>query len=282
MNFFHSYKRQILYIVIVILAVSALVTAGRKRKATVLDNTLGFVITPAQNIVSTVSSWFGARISSIHDDTDLKSENTELKAQVEILKSENKRLSMYEEENKKLSGLLNIAQKYPDYDTTGTDIIGKDPGNWYLTFTVDKGTKDAIAANMVLTTAEGLVGRVTESGYIYSKAQSILDSRSSVSAMSLRTGDLGVVKGDYTLMNDGLCKMEYIDSDSEIMKGDEIVTSQLSDIYPPGITIGYVKEIVRDDNGLTKYAVIQPAVDFKHLSTLLIITKNFQKDEQQK
>lgn len=281
MNFFHSYKRQILYIVIVILAVSALVTAGRKQKATVLDNTLGFIVTPAQNIVSTVSSWFGNHISSMRDDSDINAENAELKAQVELLKSENKRLTMYEEENKRLSGLLDIAQKFPDYQTTGTNIIGKDPGNWYLTFTVDKGTKSGIAANMVLTTADGLVGRVTESGYIYSKAQSILDSRSSVSAMSLRTGDLGVVKGDYTLMDDGLCKMEYIDKESEIMKGDEIVTSQLSDIYPPGITIGYVKEVVKDDNGLTKYAVIEPAVDFKHLTTLLVITKNFQKGDGQ-
>jgi rod shape-determining protein MreC len=95
--------------------------------------------------------------------------------------------------------------------------------------------------------------------------------------MSLRTGDLGVVRGDYSLMDDGLCRMEYIDAESEIMKGDEIVTSQLSDIYPVGLTIGYVKEIVTDTNGLTKYAIIEPQVDFKHLSTLLVITEAFDK-----
>jgi len=281
LNFFQNYKKQLLSIVIIVLAVLALVTAGKKQKATVFDNAVSLVVVPAQNIVSTVSSWFGSRISSMRDDTDLNAENTELKAQIALLQSENKRLSLFEEENKRLSGLLEIASKYPGYKTTGTNIIGKDPGNWFLNFNIDKGSKDGISSNMVLTTAEGLAGRITESGYLYSKAQSILDSRSSVSAMSLRTGDLGVVKGDYTLMNDGLCKMEYIDKGSEIMKGDEIVTSQLSDIYPPGITIGYVKEVVRDDNGLTKYAVIEPAVDFKHLTTLLIITQNFQKDVSQ-
>ena len=113
-----------------------------------------------------------------------------------------------------------------------------------------------------------------ESGATYAKAQSILDSRSSVPAMSLRTGDLGVVKGDYTLMNQGLCKMEYIDAEAEIAVGDEIVTSHLSDIYPTGLTIGKVKEIKADTNGLTKYAIIEPAVDMKHLDTLLVIDKN--------
>ena len=72
-------------------------------------------------------------------------------------------------------------------------------------------------------------------------------------------------------MNSGLCRMEYIDAEAEIMEGDEIVTSHLSDVYPSGITIGRVKEIQTDANGLTKYAIIEPYVDFKHLDTVLII-----------
>ena len=59
--------------------------------------------------------------------------------------------------------------------------------------------------------------------------------------------------------------MEYIDSDAEIMEGDEIVTSNLSEYYPAGISIGYVREIHKDENGLTKYAVIEPTADLKHL-----------------
>ena len=278
MNFFNTYKKKILYLVIALLVILILITVGKKTKATPIDNLLGFIVTPAQNISTGVSSWFSGKISSFKDDTDISAQNEELKAKVELLEAENKRLSLYEEENKRLTNLLDIAQKYPNYDTTGVNVIAKDPGNWYLSFTINKGTHNGLAPDMVLTDAGGLVGRITECGYIYSKVESILDSRSSVSAMSLRTGDLGVVKGDYTLMNNGLCKMEYIDAESEIMKGDEIVTSHLSDIYPAGITIGYVKEVVTDENGLTKYAVIEPSVDLKHLSTLLVISDDLNKE----
>lgn len=277
MRFFEDYKKQILVLVAVVLSITALVTAGRKNHATIIDNALGFIVTPLQNISTTVGGWFGDRISSFQDESDIYAENEELKAKIELLETENKRLALYEEENAKLSKLLEISQKYPEYETTATNIIGKDPGNWYNVFVVDKGTKDGITADMVLTSAGGVVGKITETGYTYSKAQSILDNRSSVAAMSLRTGDLGVVRGDYSLMDDGLCRMEYIDAESEIMKGDEIVTSYLSDIYPTGLTIGYVKEIVTDTNGLTKYAIIEPQVDFKHLSTLLVITEAFDK-----
>lgn len=277
MRFFEDYKKQILVLVAVVLAITAIVTVGKKSNATIFDNALGFIVTPLQNISTTVGGWFGERISSFQDESDIYAENEELKAKVELLETENKRLALYEEENAKLSKLLEISQKYPQYETTATTIIGKDPGNWYQVFVIDKGTKDGLTADMVLTSAGGVVGKITEAGFTYSKAQSILDNRSSVAAMSLRTGDLGVVRGDYSLMDDGLCRMEYIDAESEIMKGDEIVTSQLSDIYPVGLTIGYVKEIVTDTNGLTKYAIIEPQVDFKHLSTLLVITEAFDK-----
>jgi len=272
LNFLNDYKKQIFTIIAVIVAITAVITMGKKSNATFIDNTIGFVITPLQKVTSSTVGWFDEKINSYQEDNSLEAENEELRAKIEILEAENKRLSLYEEENKKLSQLLEIAQKYTEHNTTGAQITGKDPGNWYYTFTIDKGTKDGLSSDMVLVNSGGLVGRITETGYVYSKAQSILDSRSSVSAMSLRTGDLGVVKGDYSLMENGLCKMEYIDAESEIMEGDEIVTSTLSDIYPAGITIGYVKEIVSDNNGLTKYAVIQPEVDFKHLSTLLVIT----------
>lgn len=276
MKFFEEYKKQILILLAVILAISALLTMGKKTESTFLDNTLGLVITPLQDITTTVSSWFDDRISNLRDESDIYAENEELQARIQLLEAENKRLSLYEEENRRLSALLEISQRYPEHETTGTNIIGKDPGNWYDVFVIDKGKKDGLSADMVLTAEGGVVGKITEVGYNYSKAESILDNRSSVAAMSLRTGDLGVVRGDFSLMDDGLCRMEYIDADSEIMKGDQIVTSHLSDIYPAGLTIGYVDEIITDTNGLTRYAIIEPQVDFKHLSTLLVITEEFE------
>lgn len=277
MRFFEEYKKQILVTVAVILVISALFTAGKKANATIFDNAFGFIVTPLQKVTTTVSTWVGEKVGSINNGIDIATENKELKAEVEKLKAENNRLSLYKDENLKLTALLEISQKYSDYQTTGVQIIAKDPGNWYDIFIVNKGTKDGLSANMVLTASGGLVGKLIETGYGYSKCQSILDSRSSVPAISLRTDDLGVVQGDYSLMDDGLCLMEYIDADAEIMVGDEIVTSYLSEVYPPGIHIGSVKEIKNDSNGLTKYAIIEPSVDFKHLDTLLVISELFDK-----
>ena len=250
------------------------IASGKQLNATLLESAIGVVVTPFQDLTTGITSWVDETITEYRNKTDLKEENTELKNQIASLLEENRRLAMYESENAKLSALLKIAQRYPTYESIGATIIAKDPGVWYDGFTIDKGTTSNVSANMVLIAPEGLVGKVLESGMTFSKAQSILDSRSSVPAMSTRTGDLGVVKGNYTLSADGLCMMEYIDAQAEIMVGDEIVTSHLSDIYPAGLPIGKVLELETDTSGLTKYAVIQPYVDLKHLDTILVIDKS--------
>lgn len=280
LQFLEKHKKKLIAFLVGIVACIALVTSQSSLNASLFESAIGVVVTPFQDIISGVTSWADSTVSASREKRNLKEENETLSAEVVRLQQENRRLALYQEENERLSALLNIAQRYPQYDSFGATITAKSPGMWYNTFTIDKGTADDVSADMVLIAPEGIVGKVLESGLTYSKSQSILDSRSSVPAMSARTGDLGVVKGDYTLMNDGLCKMEYIDAESEIMVGDEIVTSHLSDVYPDGLLIGKVARLETDTNGLTKYAIIEPYVDFKHLDTLLVLHKTTGESEQ--
>lgn len=269
--FLERHKKKIIIIVILLLALLAVFTSGKKSKATILDQAIGIVIAPMQEVTAGAANWFENTFTNRKEASEVKKENEMLKEQIVSLQADLDRIAKYEAENKKLSALLKIAQKYEAHESFGATIVAKNPSGWYDMFTIDKGSQQGVAPNMVLCTEGGLVGRVLEVGATYAKGRSILDSRSAVPAMSQRTGDLGVVKGDYTLMNDGLCRMEYIDAAAEIVVGDEIVTSHLSDVYPPGLIIGKVTEIKTDSNGLTKYAIVEPAVDLKHLDTLLVM-----------
>lgn len=271
MKFINEYKRQLIILTVIALMIVSFFTAGRKINAGFVDDILGFIVTPFQGAVTYVTNWVGDSITEITERSNLADENKELKRQIEELTAENERLSLYEDENEHLSELLEVSQKYQDYDTTGARVIAKDAGVWYGSFLINKGENDDLKINMAVMDAGGLVGRIVKTSATYSKVYSILDSRSSVSVKSIRTGDLGVVIGDHELMSDGLCKMEYIDSAAEIVEGDEIVTSGLSEYYPEGISVGVIKEIHKDENGLTKYAVIEPKVDFKHIDTVVVI-----------
>ncbi len=274
MEFISKHKKWIFTLLILCCAAIAGLTLNRA-KFSVLENAFGFVIVPIQNFNTSVSGWLKSKINIITNLNDIENENIALKAELENKTELENKVKLLERENEKLNELLETDSKYGNYPTISAKIIAKDPGNWYDNFTIDKGSKDGLEKNMVVLAAGGLVGRIKECGLFYSKVVSLIDDSDSVSSKSLRTDDIGFVRGDLSQKN--LCRMDYIDNDAEIIEGDEIITSHLSEIYPPGITIGYVKEIKPDTNTLTKVAIIEPTVDFKHLENVLVITHSYEK-----
>ncbi len=275
MNFLKNHKKFIIPIVSV-LCLFMISFSLNRAEPTFFESGIGYILTPVQEFNTSVIDWISSKFNALSNINEIESENEKLKEEVYSLQMEIDRLKLVEAENKKLSEVLKIDQKYSDYPKVGARIIAKDTSNWYDVFLIDKGSNDGIKKNMVVIASGGLVGKVSETGFNYAKVVSIIDDTDSVGAKSLRTDDIGFVRGDFE--NRGMCKMEYVDNDAEIMAGDEIVTSHLSDIYPPGITIGYVKDIKTDENTLTKCALISPTVDFKHLETVLVITENFKKN----
>ena len=262
-------KKVFIYIVIFVSIILGIVTINRKNHS-FFEQTIGVVLSPIQKATTSSINWIQQKFESFSKFKTLEEENEMLKIELDLKEQEIKRLKQLEIENEKLSNLLNTSSKYREYPKITANIIAKDPGNWYENFTIDKGEKDGIKKNMVVLAVGGLVGKIEEVGYNYAKVSSIINGTYSVSAKSIRTDDEGFVKGD--LSKNGICKMEYIDKEAEIKEGDEIVTSHLSDIYPAGITIGYVKEIYLEENTkLSKTAIIEPVVDFKHLEKVLIV-----------
>lgn len=269
MKFFVKNKKLFIILFTIICITLGLFTLNRANPSFIEKN-LGFILTPIQKFTTSALSWIESKFESISNFNNLEEENETLKIELALKEQEIKRLQQLEIENEKLSNLLNTSSRYNEYSKIAANIIARNPGNWYENFVIDKGEKDGIKKNMVVLAAGGLVGKVEEVGPNYAKVSSIINGTYSVSAKTLRTDDEGFVKGDLT--QKGICKMEYIDKEAEIKEGDEVVTSHLSEIYPAGITIGYVKEIYLDDvNKLSKTAIIEPTVDFKHLEKVLVI-----------
>lgn len=272
MNFFENNKRLILSLLTLFCIAAAIYTFNRA-KPTVFQNAFGTVITPIQSFNASVVGWFKEKKDYINGVDALREENESLKKELESKSLDLSRLEMVEQENDRLTALLDVSSRYKQYTMVAANIIAKDTGNWYDTFTIDKGTRDGLSKNMVVLTGDGLVGRIKECGFNYAHVTSIIDDTDAISAKSLRTDDLGYVSGD--LSNKGMCKMEYIDNTADLSEGDEVITSNLSEIFPPGITIGYIKGISSDKSALTKLAEIKPAVDFKHLESVMVITTDF-------
>ena len=239
-----------------------------------LDTAAGYVIVPFQRGLGAAGAWLSGRSENIKKINELTEENAELKERIDELTIRINDLQRDKYELSQLRSLFLLDEQYSDYKKVGARVIGKDTGNWFSSFIIDKGSKDGIMTEMNVMAGSGLVGIVTNVGPNWAKVRSIIDDTSSLSGMVMSTSDTLIVSGDLELMDDGYIRFsQLIDEDDAVASGDQVVTSTISNKYLPGISIGYITEIEKDANNLTKSGFITPAVDFKRLTTVLVVTE---------
>lgn len=262
-----------LLLIFAIFCVGAMfVTFTTNISAKPVKNVVGYVVTPMQKGINKIGGWFGDKSFEFKTLKEVEKENEKLQAEIDDLKTENSKLLQERYELDRLRELYQLDAKYTGYEKVAARVIAKDSGNWFSIFTIDKGEKDGITKDMNVIAGSGLVGIVVETGSNWAKVRSIIDDSSNVSAMNLSTQDLCIVKGNLELISDNAIEFEkMIDSDNNTVVGDQIVTSNVSGKYLEGILIGYVTEINEDSTHLTKSGLISPAVDFEHLSEVLVI-----------
>ena len=239
----------------------------------ILNTVSGYVLIPVQKGINAAGGWARSRVDNLADLQQINEENQSLKEQVAELTLENNMLMQERYELQELRDLYNLDSDYSDLNKIAANVIGKDTGNWFNMFIIDKGSSDGIKVDMNVIAGGGLVGIVTKTGPDWAQVRSIIDDMSNVSAMILKNSDLCYVRGDLEMMSEGTLQLNQLrDQNDEVESGDKVVTSYASAKYHKGILIGYVNELAVDSNNLTKSGSITPAVDFEHLSTVLVIT----------
>ena len=124
---------------------------------------------------------------------------------------------------------------------------------------------------MTVIAEEGLVGHVISVTDTTAKIQTIIDPASSVSTMLSTTKEAIVSKG--TLENKQTLKAVYIPTEASVIQGDSIQTSGLGGVYPKGIHVGTIKKVVDTENLTDRYALVDVAVDFNKLNSVLVINQ---------
>ena len=242
-----------------------------------LAEAAGMIVVPFEKSINGFGSWIGEINQTFQDKQDLIDKNQELQDAVDTLTEQNNILIQNQSELSRLQELYNLDEEYSSYPKVAARIISKDPGNWYDTFMINRGSNDGIRVDNNVIAGKGLVGIVTEVGPNWATVRAIIDDSSNVSAMTVGTDDTCVVEGELELIDEGKLRFSQLyDKDDKVTVGERVVTSNISDKYVEGLFIGYVSEIELDTNNLTKTGTIVTPVDFQHLKDVFVITVNKQ------
>jgi len=235
---------------------------------------------PFQNVMTLVlvrckeAVFFTMKAGEAYDrKVELESKLTELQlviAQLQSMQVENERFRKMLDLQNRASARLVVCE-----------VLGRDISGWWDTIRLNKGSASGVKPGMPVIDTEGLVGRILEVTEHTADVMLVSDRKSMVSCRIKATGDTGIVKGAGIKLSGTpqlriLCApnpftADYLSVTSNIPVGEAVVTTGDGGVFPEGILIGRVGEVLRDSSGLYQTARVVPAVDLGRIKYVFVV-----------
>ncbi len=204
--------------------------------------------------------------------SDVQAQITEMESEIDRLNLENMQLRESQAEVDRLRSLLAYKEYHgAEFELQVARVVARSPNNWYQMLTIDKGALQGIAVDMPVINPYGLVGKVVSVTASSAQIWLITDREMALGAVLQETRETrGIVEGLGDNANLRIINIPYY---SRVREGEIVVSSGLSEIYPPGIQIGIIRNIQKDSNGLVLSATVEPSVNFDQLEEVMVITQ---------
>jgi len=224
------------------------------------------VISPFQKAVATSTLFVKNIWNHYFSLVSTAKENDRLRKALGYADAEKNQWREMEFANYRLRKLLQFKKTIPNR-TLAAEVAGRDPSSWFKSVIIDKGRSDGLKKGMPVIVPEGIAGHVAEVTSHYAKVLLLFDQNSAIDAFVQRTRARGIVKGETT----GRCVLKYVLHKHDIRVGDIVVSSGLDGVFPKGLRIGYVSEVVKRTSGIFQNIKVTPYVDFDKLEEVLVI-----------
>ncbi len=257
---------------VVLLVVLMIISAGAKGSSW-FESALGSVLTPIQGFAARSSNAIAGFFGNIFKTTDVDAENARLKSELAHYNQTQTDLEEAKREIERLRSLLNYSGTLGGINGVTAQVVGRSTGIWFRVFTINAGRNKGIDLDMPVICADGLVGVVSEVGATWCKVTAIIDSDMAVPIMVERTRDNCMLRGmlDAASSSNSM-ELYYLPSDrTDLIPGDIVLTSGIGGVYPKGIRVGTVTEVMTS-SGSGVNAIVTPYADFLHLEEVMVIT----------
>lgn len=268
-----SAKRLFFLVVLVAVTLAAIrITIPEPDRLTPLSSKFRDVLAPAQSGLTWLSRQARHVVSLPVSMYGAVERSKALEQEVERLQSDITRLNEYKAENERLTALLDYKQvMLQQYELLVASVIARDPGNWFATVTLNRGSRDGVRENMTVLSPKGLVGRVITVSNTNCEVLLITDPRSGVGSLIQETRTPGIVEG--TVGTSGMARIIHIPNDAQVDEGQVVVTSGLGSIFPKGIPVGSIASVSVESAGLFKSADIRLFAGMNQLEEVFIVTR---------
>lgn len=237
-------------------------------------DTVGWV----QNVIDQPVTFFVQTISNIEDIKNTYDENKLLREKIAEYKTLVYEVQELEKENEELRKMLDIVDSSRDFEPILASVIARSPERWLEQVTINRGSNHGVEKNMAVMTVDGMIGKVNSVSTSTATVQLItgFDHLNRISAtISRKDGDniFGLIEG-YDKKEKALIFRIIEESDKKIKEDELVVSSNVGGLYPSGLPIGTIKEVLPDQYGLTKTAYVEPTANMYEINHVIVVDRS--------
>ena len=257
----------------ILIGIAGFVLSG---EADPLSNIVNTLVSPVRGGVAAAADWVEGAYNYVCRRGEMEAELDALRTQVGELQEKVRQGEEASRENEQLRDLLGLQARRRDFVFEPAKVTARSTSNWESTLTLSKGSTAGLeAGDCVITQTGVLVGVVAETGLNWSTVSTVINTETEIGGIVTRTYSAGVLEGDFSLMNEGKLKLNYLPEGAQLVTGDEVLTSGRGEVFPSGLEVGRVEGVFTDPSGQTRYAVVAPSVALDSLIEVFVI-KDFE------
>jgi rod shape-determining protein MreC len=245
------------------------------QKASLAERVIIDLIAPVQSAITSFERGIASYVDDYVLNLNASKENKKLKTKIAELQNE---IFSFQEQIKESNRILDLIKfgEQIERKKVIARVVSWDSADDYKVVRINRGRRDGIKLQSVVTSAEGLVGYVYRLSDHYADVLTILDANNRVDSVVERLRSHGILEG----YSSGKCIMKYVNRTEPIILNDMVLTAGLGNVYPKGMKIGYISRIERESYGSTQHVEVTPLVNFSKLEEVIVLVQEEEEHKQ--
>ncbi|MDQ7979229.1 rod shape-determining protein MreC [Paraburkholderia sp. SARCC-3016] len=251
----------------VVLALALLISDARFRTLEIVRGVLGAGLYPLQRAALVPRDLFMGAADLAVTSATLRADNAQLRARNLRLSQQANESAQLAAENAHLRALLQLSQRSPIQSTPAeVQYDTRDPFTQKVV--IGRGSQQNIQDGSPVVNEDGVVGQVTRVFPMQAEVTLLTDKDQAVPVQIVRTGLRSVIYG--TPKGDTL-DLRFVPISADVLAGDELVTSGLDGVYPPGLPVAKVVRVDKQADTAFAHVVCLPIAQVRGARQLLVL-----------
>ncbi|MEW9581306.1 rod shape-determining protein MreC [Paraburkholderia sp. DGU8] len=251
----------------VVLAIALLISDARFRTLEIVRGVLGAGLYPLQRAALVPRDIFMGAADLAVTSTTLRSENDKLRTKDLQLSQQANTAGELAAENAHLRALLQLSQRSTT-QTLPAEIQYDTRDPFTQKVIIGRGAQQGIQDGSPVVNEDGVIGQVTRVFPLQAEVTLLTDKDQAVPVQIVRTGLRSVIYG--TPKGDTL-DLRFVPISADVQTGDELVTSGLDGVYPPGLPVAKVVRVDKQADTAFAHVVCLPVAPVRGARQLLVL-----------